>query len=53
VRRSGPLAAELNGITGAALWIVHVVLSMAYLPVGDERTGAAILQRFVSPAFDR
>lgn len=51
------LAAELSGITdddpAAALWIVHVVMSMAYFPVGDERTEADILQRFVSPAFDR
>lgn len=50
------LAAELTGITdddpAAALWIVHVVLSMAYLPLGDEQVEAEILHRFVSPAFD-
>lgn len=49
------LAAELTGITDddpeAALWIVHVVLSMAYLPLGDERIEAKVLQRFISPAF--
>lgn len=53
----GALAAELTGITdddpAAALWIVHVVLSMAYLPLGDEQMEAEILERFVSPAFDR
>lgn len=51
------LAAELTGISDddpvAALWIVHVVLSMAYLPLGDERIEAEILNRFISPAFDR
>ncbi|MDZ7887015.1 MAG: TetR/AcrR family transcriptional regulator [Mycobacterium sp.] len=51
------LAAELTGITGddpaAALWIVHIVMSMAYLPLGDEQIEADILRRFVSPAFDR
>ncbi len=51
------LATELTGIThddpSAALWIVHVVLSMAYLPLGDERIEADILQRFIAPAFDR
>jgi AcrR family transcriptional regulator len=51
------LAAELTGITdddpAAALWIVHVVLSLAYLPLGDEQIEAEILQRFIVPAFDR
>jgi AcrR family transcriptional regulator len=51
------LAAELTGITdddpAAALWIVHVVLSMAYLPLGNEQIEAEILQRFIFPAFDR
>lgn len=50
------MAADLTGITdddpAAALWIVHVVLSMAYLPLGDEQIEADILHRFVSPAFD-
>lgn len=53
----GALAAELTGITdddpAAALWIVHVVLSMAYLPLGDEQLETEILHRFISPAFDR
>ncbi|MCV7254718.1 TetR/AcrR family transcriptional regulator [Mycobacterium hackensackense] len=52
----GALAAELTGITdddpAAALWIVHVVLSMAYLPVGDEQIEAEILHRFIAPAFE-
>jgi AcrR family transcriptional regulator len=51
------LAADLSGLTDedpqAALWIVHVVLSLAYLPVGDSQTERDVLQRFVAPAFDR
>jgi AcrR family transcriptional regulator len=50
------LAAELTGLTDddpqAALWIVHVVLSLAYLPLGNKQTEHEILRRFVSPAFD-
>jgi AcrR family transcriptional regulator len=50
------LAAELTGLTDddpqAGLWIVHVVLSLAYLPVGNRQTEHEILRRFVSPAFD-
>ena len=50
------LATELTGITdddpAAAMWIVHVVLSMAYLPLNDEHIEAEILQRFIAPAFD-
>ena len=53
----GALATELTGITGddpmAALWIVHVVLSLAYLPLGNEQIEAEILRRFIAPAFDR
>jgi AcrR family transcriptional regulator len=49
------VAAELSGLTDddpqAALWIVHVVLSLAYLPMGDRQTEDEILRRFVSPAF--
>jgi AcrR family transcriptional regulator len=49
------LATELTGIAAddpqAARWIVHVVLSMVYLPVGDSRTERDLLQRFVAPAF--
>ena len=50
------LAAELTGLTNddpqAALWIVHVVLSLAYFPLGNSQTEHEILQRFVSPAFN-
>lgn len=50
------MAVELTGIAdddpAAALWIVHVVLSMAYLPVGDRDVEAEILHRFVATAFD-
>ncbi|MDX1890524.1 TetR/AcrR family transcriptional regulator [Mycolicibacterium sp. 050158] len=53
----GALAAELTGITDddpmAAAWIVHLVMSLTYLPLGDERTEADMLRRFVLPAFDR
>jgi AcrR family transcriptional regulator len=49
------LATELTGIAAddpqAAQWIVHVVLSMVYLPVGDSRVEREMLQRFVAPAF--
>jgi AcrR family transcriptional regulator len=49
------LAAELTGIAGddplAAQWIVHLVLSFAYMPAGDGRTEREMLQRFVAPAF--
>ncbi len=50
------LAAELTGLTDydpqAALWIVRVVLSLAYLPIGNKETEHEILRKFVSPAFD-
>ena len=53
----GALAAELTGITDddpmAALWIVHVVLSLAYLPLGNDHIEAEVLRRFIVPAFDR
>ena len=52
----GRLAADLTGITDddpqAAQWIVRVVLSLAYWPIGDSRVERQILQRFVSSAFD-
>jgi AcrR family transcriptional regulator len=52
----GRLAADLTGITDddpqAAQWIVRVVLSLAYWPIGDSRFEQQVLQRFVSPAFD-
>jgi AcrR family transcriptional regulator len=50
------LAAELTGIAAddpqAAQWIVHVVLSLAYRPMGDSRTERQMLRRFVAPAFE-
>ena len=50
------LAAELTGIAAddpeAARWIVHVVLSLIYLPVGDARVEREMVQRFVAPAFE-
>jgi hypothetical protein len=50
------LAAEFSGLTDddpqAALWIVHVVLSLAYFPLANKQTEHEILQRFVSPAFN-
>jgi AcrR family transcriptional regulator len=50
------LATELTGIADddpdAARWIVHVVLSLVYLPVGDARVEREMLRRFVAPAFD-
>lgn len=50
------LAAELTGIAAndpaAARWIVHVVLSLLYLPIGDARLEREMLQRFVAPAFE-
>lgn len=49
------LAAELSGIADdplAAQWIVHVVVSMAYLPIGDTELEVEMLRRFVAPAFE-
>ncbi|OSC40959.1 TetR/AcrR family transcriptional regulator [Mycobacterium decipiens] len=49
------LAAELSGLTDddpqAARWIVHVVMSLAYLPIGNTEAEQEILRRFVAPAF--
>jgi len=51
----GRLAAELTGITDddpqAGQWIVRVVLSLAYWPIGNSRAERQMLRRFVSPAF--
>lgn len=51
----GRLAADLTGITDddpeAAQWIVRVVMSLAYWPIGDSRVEDRIVQRFVAPAF--
>lgn len=50
------LAAELTGIAAddpaAARWIVHVVLSLLYLPIGDAELEREMVQRFVAPAFE-
>lgn len=48
-------ATELTGLTDrdpqAALWVVRVVLSLLYWPVGDSGTERRVVQRFVAPAF--
>ena len=48
-------ATDLNGLTeddtAAAQWIVRVVLSLLYWPIGDGEVERQMLQRFVSPAF--
>src|ERR1700758_3705699 len=52
----GRLAADLTGITDddpqAAQWIVRVVLSLAYWPIGDSEVEHGLVQRFVAPAFN-
>jgi AcrR family transcriptional regulator len=48
-------ASELTGLTDrdpeAAMWVVRVVLSLLYWPVGDSRFEHQMLERFVAPAF--
>ncbi len=48
-------ATELNGLTNddtqAVQWIVRVVLSLLYWPIGDAEVERQMVQRFVSPAF--
>jgi AcrR family transcriptional regulator len=48
-------ATDLNGLTDddteAAQWIVRVVLSLLYWPVGDAHLERQMLHRFISPAF--
>lgn len=50
------LAAELTGIKAddptAAQWVIHVVLSLAFRPIGDSRAERETLRRFVAPAFE-
>ncbi|GBE66815.1 transcriptional regulator [Mycobacterium sp. MFM001] len=50
------LAAELTGIADddpqAAQWIVRVVVSLAYWPIGDSLREEDMLRRFVTPAFN-
>lgn len=49
------LAADLNGLTDddteAAQWILRVVLSLLYWPVGDAEVERRMVERFMSPAF--
>ncbi len=35
----------------AALWVVRIVMSQQYLPVGDDNTEREMVERFVTPAF--
>jgi AcrR family transcriptional regulator len=48
-------ATELNGLTdddtAAAQWIVRVVLSLLYWPIGGDEAERQMLARFISPAF--
>jgi AcrR family transcriptional regulator len=48
-------ASDLTGLTDrdpqAALWVIRVVLSLLYWPIGDSRAERQIVQRFVAPAF--
>ena len=47
-------ATELTGLTDrdpqAALWVVRVVFSLLYWPVGDSATERDVVRRFVAPA---
>lgn len=47
-------AAELTGTTDpqAARWVVHVVVSLAHWPIGDEAAERQIIERFVAPTLD-
>jgi AcrR family transcriptional regulator len=48
-------ATELTGLTDrdpqAALWVVRVVMSLLYWPVGDDAAELEVVRRFVAPAF--
>jgi AcrR family transcriptional regulator len=48
-------ATDLNGLTDddteAAQWILRVVLSLLYWPVGDAEVERHMVKRFISPAF--
>ncbi|WAC94109.1 TetR/AcrR family transcriptional regulator [Mycobacterium sp. Aquia_213] len=48
-------AKELTGLTDGdahgAQWVVRVVLSLMYWPVGDHEDERELVQRFVAPAF--
>ena len=49
-------ATDLNGLTDddsqAAQWIIRVVMSMLYWPIGDAEIEREVLQRLVLPAFN-
>jgi AcrR family transcriptional regulator len=48
-------ATDLSGLTDddteAAQWIVRIVLSLLYWPVGDADVERQMVERFISPAF--
>jgi AcrR family transcriptional regulator len=48
-------ATDLTGLTDrdprAAHWVVRVVLSLMYWPVGDDQAERELVERFVAPAF--
>ncbi|CDO88728.1 transcriptional regulator [Mycobacterium triplex] len=48
-------ATELTGLTNGdahgAQWVVRVVLSLMYWPVGDDEAERDLVQRFVAPAY--
>jgi AcrR family transcriptional regulator len=48
-------ATDLTGLTDgdprAAHWVVRVVLSLMYWPVGDHKAERELVERFVAPAF--
>jgi hypothetical protein len=48
-------ATDLTGLTDgdpqAAHWVVRVVLSLMYWPVGDDEAERELVERFVVPAF--
>jgi AcrR family transcriptional regulator len=48
-------AGELTGLTDrdpqAAHWVVRMVLSLMYWPIGDSRAEHELVQRFLAPAF--
>lgn len=48
-------ATELNGLTdgdtAAGQWIIRIVLSLLYWPIGDVEAERQMVRRFVSPAF--
>jgi AcrR family transcriptional regulator len=49
-------ATDLTGLTDrepqAAQWVVRVVLSLMYWPVGDDEAERHLVERFVGPGFD-